>query len=222
MAETMHMGQRRDKLSWTAEFFTVFRSIRWPYITFKLPRRDMDTSPRPHNFFRYLTIGMCHSRRLWNGMCDHHRAELTVMQFTGHSLPVHHFIMARCDLHLVPYCQPSSPTWSLPITGHWNGSLPPFLEWHVWLSLSGNNCHAVHRSLSSGASLCDCTVRFFTLSHIVSQAVFYKMNFCSFKKVMLPTNCLFMNHIYCICINSLALNNLQGLICYKTKPTNIW
>ena len=28
------------------------------------------------------------------------------------------------------------------------------LEWHVWSSSSGNNCHAVHRSLSSGASVC--------------------------------------------------------------------
>ena len=27
------------------------------------------------------------------------------------------------------------------------------LEWHVWSSSSGNNCHAVHRSLSSGASV---------------------------------------------------------------------
>ena len=26
---------------------------------------------------------------LWNGMFDHHQAEITVMQFTGHSLPVH-------------------------------------------------------------------------------------------------------------------------------------
>ena len=26
----------------------------------------------------------------WNGLCDCHRAEITVMQFTGHSLPVHH------------------------------------------------------------------------------------------------------------------------------------
>ena len=37
-------------------------------------------------------------------------------------------------------------------------ALPPSLEWLVWSSLSGNNCHAVHRSLSSGASVCDCTV----------------------------------------------------------------
>ena len=27
---------------------------------------------------------------LWNGMFDRHQAEITVMQFTGHSLPVHH------------------------------------------------------------------------------------------------------------------------------------
>ena len=39
-------------------------------------------------------------------------------------------------------------------------ALPASLEWHVWSSSSGNNCHAVHRSLSSGASLCDGTVRF--------------------------------------------------------------
>ena len=35
------------------------------------------------------------------------------------------------------------------------------LEWHVWLSSSGNNCHAVHRSLSSGASVYECTMGFY-------------------------------------------------------------
>ena len=69
---------------------TVFCSIRRLYITFKLPRGDMDTPPRLRNFFRYLAIGMCPFRYLWNGLCDRHRAEITVMQFTGHSLPVHH------------------------------------------------------------------------------------------------------------------------------------
>ena len=112
-------------------FFTLFRSIRRPYITFKLPRGDMDTPPRPRNFFRYLAIGMCHFRRLWNGMCNRHRAEITVMQFTGHSLPVHHFVAVRWDLPLVPYCQPSSPMRFLSITGHWDVSLPPSLEWYV-------------------------------------------------------------------------------------------
>ena len=32
------------------------------------------------------------------------------------------------------------------------------LAWHVWSSSSGNNCHAVHRSLSSGASVYECTI----------------------------------------------------------------
>ena len=70
--------------------FTAFYSIRRPYIIFKLPRGDIDTPPRLRNFFRYLAIGMCHFRNLWNGLCDRHRAEITVMQFTGHSLLVHH------------------------------------------------------------------------------------------------------------------------------------
>ena len=34
------------------------------------------------------------------------------------------------------------------------------LEWHVWSSSSENNCHAVHRSLSSGASVYEGTMRF--------------------------------------------------------------
>ena len=42
-----------------------------------------------------------------------------------------------------------SPTWSL--------------EWHDWLSSSGNNCHTVHRSLSSGASVYECTMGIFYL-----------------------------------------------------------
>ena len=53
-----------------------------------------------------------------------------------------------------------SPTQYLPINGHRNVSLPPSLEWHVWSSSSRNNCHAVHRSLTSGVSLCDSMVGF--------------------------------------------------------------
>ena len=42
------------------------------------------------------------------------------------------------------------------------------LKSHVWSSSSGNNCHAVHRSLSSGASVYECIIGF-TLSHFISQ-----------------------------------------------------
>ena len=34
------------------------------------------------------------------------------------------------------------------------------LEWHVWSSSSGNNCHAVQRSLSSGTSIYECIMGF--------------------------------------------------------------
>ena len=56
------------------------------------------------------------------------------------------------------------------LTEWYNSSTPTrsptqSLEWHVWSSSSGNNCHAVQRSLSSGASLWSGT---FTLSHIIS------------------------------------------------------
>ena len=46
-----------------------------------------------------------------------------------------------------------------------------FLKLHVWSSSSGNNCHAVYRSLSSGASVYECTmgIFFFTSSHFISQ-----------------------------------------------------
>ena len=43
------------------------------------------------------------------------------------------------------------------------------LESHVQSSSSGNNCHAVHRSLSSGASVYECTMGIFTSSHFISQ-----------------------------------------------------
>ena len=40
---------------------------------------------------------------------------------------------------------------------------------HVWSSSSGNNCHTVQRSLSSGASVYESIMGFFTSSHFISQ-----------------------------------------------------
>ena len=37
---------------------------------------------------------------LWNGMFDRHKAEITVMQFTGHSLPVYQFMTVAWDFTL--------------------------------------------------------------------------------------------------------------------------
>ena len=71
------------------------------------------------------TQSLMHFHRVWNDMFDRHRAEITVMQFTGHSLPVHQFVTVPGDFNPVPNCQPSSPSPT-------EYALPPSLEWHVW------------------------------------------------------------------------------------------
>ena len=60
-----------------------------------------------------------------------------------------------------------SPTHWLPVSlSYIIVQLPTqSLEWHVWSSSSGNNCHAVHRSLSSGASVYDCTMGFYLVPY---------------------------------------------------------
>ena len=60
------------------------------------------------------------------------------------------------------------------LTELYNSSTPTrshtrFLKSHVWSSWSANNCHAVHRSLSSDASVYECIMRIFYLSHFISQ-----------------------------------------------------
>ena len=55
-------------------------------------------------------------------MFDRHQAEISVMQFTGHSLPVLQSMSVPWDFNPVPHCQPSSPTpieYALPRL--WNG-----------------------------------------------------------------------------------------------------
>ena len=68
--------------------------------------------------------------------------------------------------HLVYLCPISNWNWNFCLTELYNSSTPTqsptrFLESHVGSSSSGNNCHAVHRSLSSGASVYECTMGFF-------------------------------------------------------------
>ena len=59
------------------------------------------------------------------------------------------------------------------LTELYNSSTPTqsptrFLESHVGSSSSGNNCHAVQRSLSSSPSVYESIMGFFTLSHFIS------------------------------------------------------
>ena len=64
------------------------------------------------------------------------------------SLP--HLVSNSSDLQLTDFL--SSPSYIIV------QSPTQSLEWHVWSSSSGNNCHAVQRSLSSGASVYECTM----------------------------------------------------------------
>ena len=47
----------------------------------------------------YITV-QSPTQYLWNGMFDRHQAEITVMQFTGHSLPVHQSMTVAWDFTL--------------------------------------------------------------------------------------------------------------------------
>ena len=76
------------------------------------------------------------------------------------------------------YGHTSTPPQFLPISGDRDVSLPLSLEWPVWSSSSGNNCHAVPRSLSSGASVYECIMGFF-LPRPISSANFRPHDFLS-------------------------------------------
>ena len=71
------------------------------------------------------------------------------------SLP--HLVSNSSDLQLTDFL--SSPSYIIV------QSPTQSLEWHVWSSSSGNNWHAVHRSLSSGVSVYSCTMGFYLVPY---------------------------------------------------------
>ena len=75
---------------------------------------------------------------LWNRMFNRHQAEITVMQFRGHSLPVHHSVVYHGN-YLVPFHQPiSAHAISFP-NCHWNVSLPSGASpWNSIFFLAGS------------------------------------------------------------------------------------
>ena len=68
---------------------------------------------------------MCHFHCPWNGMFDCHQVEIAVMQFTGHSLPVHQSMSVLRDFTL-------SHIISQARLRHWNMQLPC-----LWNGMSG-------------------------------------------------------------------------------------
>ena len=103
-----------------------------------------------------------------------------------------------------------SNSWLLVLTELYNSSTPTqSLEWHVWSSSSGNNCHSVHRSLSSRASVNECTMGFFYL------VPFHQPN---------PTNAISFNYWPLGCVTSFRCITLEWHICpgWRSKYSNRW
>ena len=69
--------------------------------------------------------------------------------------------------HLVTKGSALQTNWLPVFTELYNSSIAHSisLEWHIWSSSSGNNCHAVHRSLSYGASVYDYTMWFYLVPY---------------------------------------------------------
>ena len=113
---------------------------------------------------------------LWEGVGDrtelqhidlhsygHQRCVFLVLQGCSTGGPGAHSAGCRLPLpHLVTNGSGLQNNWLPIFTDLYNSSIAHSisLEWHVWLSSSGNNCHAVHRTLSSSASVYDCTIGF--------------------------------------------------------------
>ena len=103
------------------------------------------------SWLSYIIVQRLLSRLLdfWNRMLDRHQAEITVMQFTGHSLPVH---------------QSMSVPWEFFISSHFISQFPPtrfplitairmchFLpvhhsEWHFWPGRR-SKCHKCNKDI---------------------------------------------------------------------------
>ena len=103
-----------------------------------------------------------------------------------------------------------SLTQYLPMTGHRDVSFPLSLEWHVWSSSSGNNCRAVHRSLSSSASVYVCTmgfylVPFFQPSPPTRFLLITAIGICHFLPV---------HHLGMACLARSKVNIQLFLLCY--------
>ena len=95
-----------------------------------------------------------------------------------------------------------SPTVWLPVLTELYSSSTPTqsptqsLEWHVWSSSSGNNCHAVHRSLSSGASVYECIMGFYLVPFRLPNPPTRSLSITGHWNVSLPSGASLWNGMF--------------------------
>ena len=87
------------------------------------------------------------------------------------------------------------------------------LEWHVWSSSSGNNCHAVHRSLSSGASVYECIMGFYLVPFRQPNPPTRFLSITGYWNVSLPFGASLWNGLF-----GRVEGQYTTLLCHKTKP----
>ena len=104
---------------------------------------------------------------------------LSSVQFIGLWLPSnsHADIWTRLHAHAI-----SSHNWPTEYAP------PPSLEWNVWSSSSGNNCHAIHKSFSSGTSLCDGAVGFLSCPILSAKLYFTIALWCQLHWALYQEN----------------------------------
>ena len=105
-APKLHRGSRGPPRAGVA--FPTTSLSNWPGTQTQLPATQLATSTRTGT--RLSDIMVQRPLDLWNRMFDRHQAEITVMQFTGHSLPVH---------------QSMSVLWEFFSSSHFNSQFPP-------------------------------------------------------------------------------------------------
>ena len=70
------------------------------------------------------------------------------------------------------------------------------LEWHVWSSSSGNNCHAVQRSLSSSASVSECIMGFLPYPISSGRSAYAISSHNCHRNVLLPSGVSLWNGMF--------------------------
>ena len=70
------------------------------------------------------------------------------------------------------------------------------LEWHVCSSSSGNNCHGVHKLLSSGASVYECTMGFLPCPISSAKSAYAISSHNCHRNVSLPSGTSLWNGMF--------------------------
>ena len=98
----------------------------------------------------------------------------------------------------------------------------PTLEWHVWSSSSGNNCHAVHKSLSSSASVYDCSMGFYLVPYCQPSPPTRFLSITGYWDVSLPSGASLWNGMFGQVEGQYTTTNVKwNCFCYIAMLKNI-